>query len=191
MEAEDGLTIVYVPDSEVLAAGGARFALRATTRSGDNSAFDGAWWPRSRDLATELPALVAALAARGFATARVAYSQQSWDGVLKRLPVAGRIIRLGWFRTIDPNSVSLTSRDGQSRVDLLVVPSASDPELATRAFERALDWRNRSGASATLTAAAASLADSRTAAAAETVWESEGGSQHPRQAGAGGAMGPA
>lgn len=180
---------MLVPESRALAADEARFALKAT-RSGDNSALDGAWWPRSRDLATELPAFVAALAARGFATARVAYSRECWDEVLKRLPVTGRIIRLGWFRTIDPNSVSLTSRDGQGRIDLLVVPSASDAELATRAFERALDSGNRGGASATLTAAAAGLADSQTAAAAETVWESEGGSQHPKRAGAGGAMEP-
>jgi hypothetical protein len=98
--------------------------------------------------------------------------------VLKRLLVAGYVIRLGWFRTIDPNSVSMTSRDGRERIDLLVVPSASDPELASQAFERVLAPANRGRASATL-AAAASLADAQANAAAQTVWESEGGSEHP------------
>jgi hypothetical protein len=157
----------------------ARVAFRAVDRPHDHAALDGVWWPHSRDLAAELPALVAALNARGFATGRVAYSRQSWNGVLKRLLVAGRVIRLGWFRTIDPNSVSMTSRDGRDRVDLLVVPSASDPRLASQAFERVLAPASRGRASATLTAAAATLADAQADAAAQTVWESEGGSEHP------------
>lgn len=165
-------------DSEALATDAVRVAFRAVGRPSDHAALDGVWWPHSRDLAVELPALVAALDARGFATGRVAYSRQSWDGVFKRLLVAGRVIRLGWFRTIDPNSVSMTSRDGRERVDLLVVPSASDPELASQAFERVLARANRGRASATLTAAA-SLADSQANAAAQTDWESEGGSKHP------------
>lgn len=154
-----------------------RVAFRAVGRPSDQAALDGVWWPHSRDLATELPALVAALDARGFATGRVAYSRQSWNGVLKRLFVAGHVIRLGWFRTIDPNSVSMTSRDSRERADLLVVPSASDPELASEAFERVLAPANRDRASATLTAAAASLANSQADTAAQTVWESEGGSE--------------
>src|SRR5690606_6542770 len=111
-------------DPAVPATDAVRVAFRAVSRPSDHAALDGVWWPHSRDLAAELPALVAALGARGFATGRVAYSRQSWDGVLKRLLVAGHVIRLGWFRTIDPNSVSMTSRDGRKRVDLLVVPSA-------------------------------------------------------------------
>lgn len=166
-------------DPAVPATDAVRVAFRAVSRPSDHAALDGVWWPHSRDLAAELPALVAALGARGFATGRVAYSRQSWDGVLKRLLVAGHVIRLGWFRTIDPNSVSMTSRDGRKRVDLLVVPSASDPELASQAFERVLAPANRGRASATLAAAAASLADSQADAAARTVWESEGGSEHP------------
>jgi hypothetical protein len=45
---------VLVPDPKAfLAADEARFALRVTTHSGDGSALDRVWWPRSRDLATE------------------------------------------------------------------------------------------------------------------------------------------
>ena len=40
---------------------------------------DGAWWPRSHDLAAELPTLVEVLAVRLGPVGRVAYSIGAWD----------------------------------------------------------------------------------------------------------------
>lgn len=152
-------------------------------------AVDGAWWPRSRDLAAELPALVTTLSRRDFTVARVAYHRDSWDGVVRKLPVAGRIIRLGWFRTIDPHLVSLTGLDTQDRQDLLVVPAMSDSQLAERVFAWIQEGHHHSRASTILTAADASLQGSPHSApaaahadqVAESRWESEGGSprHHP------------
>ena len=39
-----------------------------------HTAVDGAWWPRSTDLAAELPGLVAALDERGVRISRIAYA---------------------------------------------------------------------------------------------------------------------
>jgi hypothetical protein len=152
---------------------------------GDVRAVDGAWWPRSRDLAAELPALLAALWRRDLRVARVAYHRDSWDNDVRRLPVAGRIVRLGWFRTIDPHLVSLTGLDIQDRQDLLVLPPTSDPQLAARVFDWIQDGHHHHrSASTILTAVVASLQATARGSApvaarldlAEAAWESEGGS---------------
>jgi hypothetical protein len=122
---------------------------------GRDSVLDGAWWPRSRDLAAELPALLATLAERDVVVARVAYGPDSWEPAGRKARIAGRVIALGWFRTIDPHLVSVTSLDARDRLDLLVVPPDDDKALADRAFALVLDGHDRDGASATLAAAAA------------------------------------
>ena len=40
---------------------------------------DGAWWPRSRDLSAELPALLAVLAVRLGRVQRVSFNLTDWD----------------------------------------------------------------------------------------------------------------
>lgn len=139
---------------------------------GRDSVLDGVWWPRSRDLAAELPALLTTLAERDVVVARVAYGADSWEPAGRKARVAGRVIALGWFRTIDPHSVSVTSLEGRDRLDLLVVPPDGDEAVAARAFALVLGGHDRDGASATL---AAATADADTEA--EHGWESEGGSR--------------
>ncbi|WP_051425912.1 DUF5994 family protein [Jiangella gansuensis] len=149
----------------------------------DLRAVDGAWWPRSRDLVAELPALAAELSRRDFTVTRVAYHRDSWDGAIRKLPVAGKIIRFGWFRTIDAHVVSLTGADTQGRLDLLVVPAQSDPQLAGRVFARIEEDQHHDSASAILADAEANLQTpalsepvaARADRVAESAWESEGG----------------
>jgi hypothetical protein len=100
-------------------------------------AFDGAWWPRSRDLGAELPELVAALATLGVRVERFTYSVDAWDHpVQRKVVVAGRSVRTGAFRTMDQRLVSLTV-DGDRRVDLLVVPPEADALTGVRALRMA------------------------------------------------------
>ncbi|TDE03383.1 DUF5994 family protein [Jiangella asiatica] len=132
----------------------ARIAYRIS-RPGDHPRLHGVWWPRSDDLTQELPALVGALDSRGFRTEWVSLDRRIWGIVAGQMLVAGRIVRLGLFRSIDPHVVSLSAHDGRARIDLMVVPAASHPALATTVFARVLHWDNRSTASATLAAAAA------------------------------------
>ena len=55
-----------------------RVSLRADAGDG-NSAFDGAWFPRSRDLAVELPELIAELDRRGVRVERFTYALDAWS----------------------------------------------------------------------------------------------------------------
>ncbi|MQA32324.1 hypothetical protein GCU49_01915 [Modestobacter roseus] len=97
---------------------------------------DGAWWPRSRDLAAELPELVAALAGLGVRVERFTYPSTVWQPVERRIAVAGRIVRTGAFTSMDPQLVSLTVEDDR-RLDLLVVPPEADALTGVRALRLA------------------------------------------------------
>ena len=99
-------------------------------------AFDGAWWPRSRDLVAELPELVAALATMGVRVERFTYPAEVWEPVDRKVVVAGRTVRTGAFRSMDQQLVSLTV-DGDQRLDLLVVPPEADALTGVRALRMA------------------------------------------------------
>jgi hypothetical protein len=104
--------------------------------AGADVAFDGAWWPRSRDLAAELPELVAALATLGVRAERFTYPADVWQPVDRKVHVAGRTVRTGAFRSMDQQLVSLTV-DGDRRLDLLVVPPEADALTGVRALRMA------------------------------------------------------
>jgi hypothetical protein len=112
-----------------------RVRLRSDGSAGD-VAFDGAWWPRSWDLSAELPELVAALGTLGVRVERFTYPVDVWGEVERKVPVAGRTVRTGAFRSMDPQLVSLTV-DGDRRLDLLVVPPEADALTGVRALRMA------------------------------------------------------
>ena len=60
------------------------------------------WFPRSRDLAVELPELIAELDRRGVRVERFTYALDAWLPVPRKLVVQGRIVRTGGFRSMDP-----------------------------------------------------------------------------------------
>ncbi len=99
-----------------------------------SGAIDAAWWPRSLDLATELPGLVEALWAANRPIARITYSLAAWDDAPRRLLVHGRTIRLGGFATSDPLTVRLSDAWRRELIDVLVVPPETDPDVAQRAL---------------------------------------------------------
>jgi hypothetical protein len=90
---------------------------------------DGAWWPRSRDLSTELPALLAVLAIRLGVIQRVSYNLTSWDAAPRRIQLDGRPVRLGGFHTQHPHTIDVTGTTGP-RLTLLVLPPATNPSTA-------------------------------------------------------------
>jgi hypothetical protein len=103
---------------------------------------DGAWWPRTRNLSDELPALVTELHSRGIRATRVAYNPAGWDPAPRRLDADGRVIRLGWFRGLDPQMLDLTGDLQRARVDLLVVPPDTSEAAAAAAFAAASEPGN-------------------------------------------------
>ncbi|MEU1628591.1 DUF5994 family protein [Streptomyces sp. NPDC020096] len=120
----------------------------------DHHRLDGAWWPRSRDLPSELPALIAALDLRFGRIGRVTVNSSMWPEVPRRIAVAGRTIRVGWFTSEqDPNEICLLPVQG-GRWDLLVVPPACEFSVAVRLMAAASAPLNRQPASAMLAEAA-------------------------------------
>jgi hypothetical protein len=113
----------------------------------------GAWWPRSRELAREVPMLVAEFAELGVRVTRFVYNPSLWLIAPPKVAAGGRNVHLGWFREIDPNLVSLrTSQD--ERIELLVVPPEASAGLAARASEAAIEPTNHRSASDVLAEAA-------------------------------------
>lgn len=82
---------------------------------------DGGWWPRSRDLVVELPALVRVLAVRLGRVSRVAFPLTAWNIQSRQIIVDGREIRLEGFRHQDEHIVHVSAPD-RRRITLLVIP---------------------------------------------------------------------
>jgi Family of unknown function (DUF5994) len=154
---------------------------------------DGAWWPRTGRLSEELPGLVEELDRRGIRVRRVAYNPDAWETAPRRMAADGRTLRLGWFRSIDPQLLDLTGDENRGRIDLLVVPPDTAEATARRAFAAASDRANRRTPTAVLAVlqpAAAPVPPPRlpvdrvavgkaspAGTEATAVWDSEGG--HP------------
>ena len=120
---------------------------------------DGAWWPRSRELAREVPLLVAAFAEEGVRVTRFVYHPSLWLIAPSKVRVGGRLVHLGWFREIDPNVVSLRTSQDQ-RIELLVIPPEATADVAARASEAAVEAGNHaSPTDVLLTAAVVTIAE--------------------------------
>ena len=113
-----------------------RVSLRADAGAAA-SAFDGGWFPRSRDLGVEVPELIAELARRGVRVERFTYALEAWTPPPRKLAVQGRVVRTGGFRSMDPQVVCLTWAGGSRRADLLVVPPETDVLTGMRALRLA------------------------------------------------------
>jgi hypothetical protein len=93
---------------------------------------DGGWWPRSRDLAAELPGLVAVLAVRLGRIERVSYHLADWGPTVRKISCAGGVVRLVGYRAQHADTVDVLAA-GQ-RVTLLVVPPETSPQTAHAAL---------------------------------------------------------
>ncbi|MGI5373319.1 DUF5994 family protein [Streptomyces sp. CA-251387] len=136
---------------------------------------DGAWWPRCRDLGAELPSLTAVLDPLWGRITRVTVNPTHWPVVPRKVPVAGHVVKVGWFLAEqDPHELLLLSyRTG--RWNLLVVPPQTAPVSAAWLMAAASDPLGRSTASQLTEEAARLRTVSETDRAVEAVWDSEGG----------------
>lgn len=135
---------------------------------------DGAWWPRSRTTVTELTNLITTLDDRQVPASRVMLNPQSWDEHPRRISVAGRTVRLGWFTTQDANLLIVTTGNDR-RVDLLVIAPDTPAASAAAAATMATDGDPTLRAAAIAAAVSIRPSTPRGQPLAEDVWESEGG----------------
>jgi Family of unknown function (DUF5994) len=130
--------------------------LRMEATGSHRTLLDGAWWPRSTDPVAELPGLVLALdKVRGPVT-RLVLAAAGWDAHPRRLSIAGRVLRLGYFSS-QPVSL-LTAICGNDRIDLLVVPADTAAGTADAAMVLAATAGNRVHAQDIVLAASAPTA---------------------------------
>jgi len=143
---------------------------------------DGGWWPRSSDPVAELPGLVLALGDRYGPIRHVMLNSNTWDGRFRRLAVGRRVVRMGWFTSLDP-ALAIATTDRGDRLDLLVVPHRTAEAVACHAMARAADPANTMRAPDILADILAASAQVPVAAAeqnadagdAGSVWDNEGG----------------
>ncbi|GAA4064348.1 DUF5994 family protein [Streptomyces shaanxiensis] len=109
-----------------------RLALRSENSSGGRAELDGAWWPRSRDLPSELSALADVLDPLWGRITRIAVNPRHWPILPPRIFVNGHVVRVGWFTSeLDPHGITLLSYTA-GRWDLLVVPPETGASSAAR-----------------------------------------------------------
>jgi hypothetical protein len=134
----------------------------------------GAWWPRTDQLFTELPPLLAALSPRVGSVDRVIYDETSWAPASLRMEFEGRSIILEGSATTSTNTLSVIG-EGFSPLVLLVVPPHTNPTRAYTAVMTASKPDNVSTPEELLGIGPREAQDRRLALLAQQRWESEGG----------------
>ncbi|WP_051966754.1 DUF5994 family protein [Kitasatospora mediocidica] len=115
-----------------------------------NGMFDGAWWPRSRDIHAELPGLVTALTAHLGHITRVGLDTAAWDDISRSLTIDGLAVHIGRFSASE-HTISIT-RGLDDHFLLLVVPPWATPAEAATAMSAAARTNHRATAAQLLAA---------------------------------------
>ncbi|MGW7054528.1 DUF5994 family protein [Streptomyces sp. NPDC054888] len=110
--------------------------LRLQTTHSREGALDGAWWPRSRDVTAELPALIQVLTAHLGPVTRVGLDTDAWEEVPTRVIVDDRVVHLDSFPVGD--DTVLITRGDNDHFALMVVPPDTTPDAAREAMARAV-----------------------------------------------------
>ena len=103
--------------------------LRLKPKAPRSGYVDGAWWPRSDDLAAELPDLLAVLSVRLGRIDRVMYNLNEWAKASAKLATGGRRVRLDGYQRQPTNTVEVLGLN-RNRIALLVVRPNADPDQA-------------------------------------------------------------
>ncbi|WP_171166137.1 DUF5994 family protein [Streptomyces sp. I05A-00742] len=114
--------------------------LRLETTPERGGILDGAWWPRSHDIATELPGLITALTEHLGPITRVGLDAGAWEELPTRLTVDDRVVHLDSFPVSD--DTVLITRGDNDHFSLLVVPPDTPPDAARTAMARAVQADN-------------------------------------------------
>lgn len=132
------------------AASGADYAgpdrtprLRLKPKAPRTGHVDGAWWPHSDNLVTELPDLLAVLSVRLGPIDRVTYNHAEWAAAPDRLLTGGQAVRL-IADGLQPGNTLEVRGSGPGRILLLVVPSTSEADAAHTAMMTAAAPSNAS-----------------------------------------------
>ncbi|MCV7077805.1 DUF5994 family protein [Mycobacterium szulgai] len=137
---------------------------------------DGAWWPRSRRLADELPDLMARLSDQLGPILMVGYHRNGWDDCPQLLEIGGHTVELLGFDGDEPASVILIDKDGHHLTVGVIAPDADN-----QSAQLALD-QERNGSDIEVAAAARSLVTRSVADVADNLARHEGHGDEQRTA---------
>ncbi|MFF4587980.1 DUF5994 family protein [Streptomyces sp. NPDC001388] len=118
--------------------------LRMETTPKRTGTFDGAWWPRSRDLEGQLSGLLTALTARLGPLARVGLDASAWDERPGHLVVDGRTVRIDW--SAEGDDTMIVTRGERDHFLFLVIPPQTAPARARAAMAMAVRDDNNASA---------------------------------------------
>ena len=107
--------------------------LRLKPKAPQSGYIDGAWWPRSDDLAAELPDLLAVLSVRLGRIDRVMYNVNEWAKASPKIATGERRVRLDGYQRQPTNTVEVLGLN-RNRIALLVVAPNTDPDRAHAAL---------------------------------------------------------
>ncbi|WP_405734122.1 DUF5994 family protein [Streptomyces sp. NBC_00028] len=110
--------------------------VRLETTHDRQGLLDGAWWPRSRDVTAELPALITALTEYLGPITRVGLDADAWERLPTRMTVDGRVVHIDSSPVGD--DTVLVTRGEQDLFSLLVIPPHATPEAARAAMTEAV-----------------------------------------------------
>ncbi|GHF68991.1 DUF5994 family protein [Streptomyces thermodiastaticus] len=110
--------------------------LRLETTHEREGILDGAWWPRSRDIGAELPALITALTEYLGPVTRVGLDGSAWDGLPTRVVIDGRVVHIDSFPVGD--DTVLVTRGDRDHFSFLLIPPDTSPDAARAAMARAV-----------------------------------------------------
>ena len=150
--------------------------LRLKPKAPQTGYVDGAWWPRSDDLTTELPDLLAVLSVRLGPIDRVLYKFSDWAKAPTKLATGGRTVRLDGYRLQPPNTVEVLGLN-RNRIALLVVPPHTDPDHAHATMMAAAGPDNVSTVGGLFMAGEPDSETLTQTPAAQERWDSEGGAE--------------
>lgn len=110
--------------------------LRLETTRSREGLLDGAWWPRTYDIKTELPALISVLTGHLGPITRVGVDAAAWNGLPTRLVIDDHVVHLD-SDPVGDNTVLIT-RGHNDHFALLVVPPDTTADAAREAMARAV-----------------------------------------------------
>jgi hypothetical protein len=141
---------LLLPDSIHQAVKLGTAVLRMETTQSRTGILDGAWWPRSKDITAELPALIKALTEYLGPITRVGLDADAWTGLPTRLVIDDRVVHID----SDPvgDDTVLITRGHNDHFALLVVPPDTTPDAARIAMARAVRADNLTQATQLLVA---------------------------------------
>lgn len=97
-------------------------------RDHTHAAVDGAWWPRSLDLSSELPDLLAVFGLWIGAVHRVVYDPSAWSPAPTRIIRHNEMVSLDPYRLVFSDTVYLMGTHSRDAVLFVLSPSSSGEE---------------------------------------------------------------